>query len=177
MTITCVVVLFVWFLLSAMMQMNLRFMTSFKKCDLFSLIPNWKLFAPRPGTSDYHLVYRHFDLQNRWSQWQEIPIDHNEHFWRVMWNPEKRLVKMLSDVVREGSQLAQKMGLNALLHSLPYLAVLNHVSCLPELTLSRKAQFMILKTEGLFNDEEPQLVFLSAVHDLHSFQATPLQSV
>ena len=167
MTAISIVVLVTWFLVTCLSQFHWQPMERLKTNDICALIPNWKLFAPRPGTSDYYLVVRDYGPLEGWGRWREIPLGHSRSPWRFLWNPQKRQVKMLTDVVRDGSQLARHLPLEGLVLSLPYLAILNYVTFIRRPPLCLQTQFMILKTEGTLDKEEPQLVFLSAIHDLH----------
>ena len=48
-----------WAMLSALNQFGHgRLIRPVKQRDLFSLIPIWTFFAPRPGITDFNLVYR-----------------------------------------------------------------------------------------------------------------------
>jgi hypothetical protein len=177
MTAACILLLLIWFVISLFHQFDVKLIAALKRRDIASLIPHWKLFAPRPGTSDYHLVFRDYDAHAGWSRWRELPIsDGPWSFWRGIWNPGKRRIKMLSDVVRDGSKLVTIIPLADLILTLPYLAVLNYVSRLPRANASLSTQFMVLKSDGFSDDREPQLVFLSAMHDLDSSVLVPLHA-
>jgi hypothetical protein len=166
MTIICIVILAGWFLISLAAQMNARPVAYLRARDIFSLIPNWSFFAPRPGTSDYHLVFRDSDESGEWSRWREIPLNEKRTLWGAIWNPQKRRTKTLSDVVRALIGLAQKKTLNDFSLTLPYLSILNYISSFPRSGQSLQTQFMILKSEGFFDDQEPQFLFLSNMHNL-----------
>lgn len=71
----------------------------FLESDVFSIIPSWNFFAPNPGTTDYHLLYRDKLESGELSVWREIPIDKEPSLLRAVWNPRKRKSKVLSDVV------------------------------------------------------------------------------
>jgi hypothetical protein len=167
MTVICIAILAVWLLVSLLAQLNVKVVAPLKAHDLFSLIPNWSFFAPRPGTSDYHLVFRDCDWNGEWSRWKEIPLtERRRTLWGAIWNPEKRKTKTLSDVVRGLVRLAQDKTLGDFSFTLPYLSILNYVSSLPRVAPSKQTQFMILKSEGFFSDQDPQFLFLSNMHNL-----------
>ena len=98
MTIICIVILAGWFLISLAAQMNARPVAYLRARDIFSLIPNWSFFAPRPGTSDYHLVFRDSDESGEWSRWREIPLNEKRTLWGAIWNPQKRLTRSFGGV-------------------------------------------------------------------------------
>jgi hypothetical protein len=165
-TTTCIVVLSGWFLISALAQLNVKGIAWLKLRDVFSLIPNWSFFAPRPGTSDYHLLFRDSDVSGEWGKWREIPLASRRTLWGALWNPEKRKTKVLSDVVRGLVRLAQNQGFKDFSLTLPYLAILNYVSSIHRSKACLQTQFMILQSEGFFADRDPQFLFMSGMHNL-----------
>lgn len=166
MTIFCIVLLAVWFLVSALSQLNVRLLKPLKDRDIFSLIPNWSFFAPRPGTSDYHLLFRDVDSRGEYSKWRELSLSDDRTLSGAIWNAQKRNRKVLSDVVRGLVRLAQDKSRKDFSLTLPYLAILNYVSSLPRSNREVNTQFMILLSHGFFTDKDPQFVFMSNVHRL-----------
>jgi hypothetical protein len=166
MTAICIVILAGWFLISVLAQLNIKAVARLKAHDIFSLIPNWSFFAPRPGTSDYHLLFRDADSAGEWSRWREIPLANRRTLWGAIWNPQKRNTKALSDVVRGLVRLAQDQTFKNFSLTLPYLAILNYVSSIPRSTPCVQTQFMILKSEGFFADQDPQFLFMSNMHNV-----------
>lgn len=71
----------------------------FRAYDVLSLVPAWNFFAPNPGTTDYHLLYRDKLESGEVSVWKEIPIDKEPTILKAIWNPHKRKSKVLSDVI------------------------------------------------------------------------------
>ncbi len=166
MTTICIVILAAWFLISALAQLKWAPTKWLKAHDHFSLIPNWSFFAPRPGTSDYHLVFRDTDSNGAAGQWREIPLADKRTLWGAVWNPQKRRTKTLSDVVRGLVILSQDRTLRDYSLTLPYLAILNYISSIPRSGPSVQTQFMILKSEGFYSERDPQFLFLSKEHRL-----------
>ncbi len=182
MTPICLVILSAWFLISALSQLNLaggegsRLGKNFyrvlgaakalKARDIFSLIPNWSFFAPRPGTSDYHLLFRDIGADGECGKWRELSLSDARTLWGAIWNAQKRSRKVLSDVVRGLVRLAQDKSRKDFCLTLPYLAILNYVSSLPRNDRSVRTQFMILMSHGFLSEQDPQFVFMSNVHRL-----------
>jgi hypothetical protein len=166
MTTIIIIILIAWFIISALSQLNVRRIVALKSHDVFSLIPNWSFFAPRPGTSDYHLLFRDVNSRGEPGKWQEIPLAERRSLWGAIWNPQKRRTKTLSDVVRGLLRLAQDKSLRDYSFTLPYLAILNYISSLPHPELSVQTQFMILKSDGFFSKQDPEFLFLSNLHGL-----------
>ena len=163
-TTLCILALCVWFAISALAQLNRGAVKKLKDHDAFSLIPNWSFFAPRPGTSDYHLLFRDTDGAGVGGEWQEIPLAQRRTLLGAVWNPQKRKTKTLSDVVRGLVLLSQDRSLREYSLTLPYLIILNYVSALSRPERAGWTQFMILKSEGFYSTQEPQFIFLSKQH-------------
>lgn len=166
MTTVSIALLTVWLLASAYSQTKGRGVGRLRSHDIFSLIPNWSFFAPRPGTSDYHLLFRDIAADGAPLSWEEIPLADKRSLRGALWNPQKRKTKTLSDVVRGLLVLAQDTTLKDYSMTLPYLAILNYVSSLPRPAGRLETQFMILKSEGFFSRDDPKFLFLSNLHSL-----------
>jgi hypothetical protein len=166
MTTICILILAAWFLVSALAQLNVPRVAALKAYDFFSLIPNWSFFAPRPGTSDYHLLFRDLTSSGEPGKWKEIPLADERTLWGAIWNPTKRRTKTLSDVVRGLLRIAQDSSLKDYSLTLPYLAILNYISSIPRSDSPCQTQFMILKSDGFFSDKDPEFLFMSNIHRL-----------
>jgi hypothetical protein len=166
MSALCVVILTAWFLISALSQLKIPRISRLKTHDIFSLIPNWTFFAPRPGTSDYHLLFRDVNCEGESCKWQEIPLAERRTLWGALWNPQKRKTKTLSDIVRGLVTIAQDRSIKDYSLTLPYLVILNYISFLPRSLPCKETQFMILKSDGFFSEHEPQFLFLSNQHQV-----------
>jgi hypothetical protein len=165
-TVICIAILGAWFLISALSQLNFARTKWLKARDIFSLIPNWSFFAPRPGTSDYHLLFRDISSKGECGKWQELTLADARTLSGAIWNAPKRSRKVLSDVVRGLVRMAQDKSRKDFSLTLPYLAILNYVSSLPRDDRSVGTQFMILMSHGFFPERDPQFVFMSNVHNL-----------
>jgi hypothetical protein len=167
MTIVVIVILALWLLISALSQLKVRGTSTLRNYDFFSLIPNWSFFAPRPGTSDYHLLFRDCDADGKFGKWQELPLADERTILGAIWNPQKRNKKALSDTVRSIAQISQDKALRAgIAFTIPYLVTLNYISSMSRADSTIQTQFMILKSDGFFSEHDPELVFLSNVHRL-----------
>lgn len=166
MTTFVILLLALWLLLSALTQLKLRVFQRLKARDIFSLLPNWSFFAPRPGTFDYHILFRDSDSSGEFGKWEEVPLADQRTLWGAVWNPQKRNKKALSDAVH-AITLRSKDGPGTRIQlSIPYLAALNYISSIPRSNGSTHTQFMILRSEGFLWNRDPELVFLSYVHRL-----------
>lgn len=167
-----------------------------RSLDFFSLIPSWNFFAPNPGTNDYHLLYREQLDETTYGVWREVPFPKQSGLLRLLWNPRKRRGKVLSDVVvslgravaaaRETAveQLPRAVAetreyeaeltrlisdeLQPLKLSIPYLIILNYLNGLPHSPFGRSIQFLFAQTEGFDPRAEPDILYVSELHDLAS---------
>lgn len=166
MTVFALALLLLWLLLSAVCQVKHPLVAVIRRRDVCSLIPNWSFFAPRPGTNDYHLLFRDCDVAGACRSWQEIPLADARTLWGAVWNPQKRNKKALSDTVRSLLQISRGPLHGSVYLTIPYLATLNYISSLPHARSSVATQFMIMQSDGFISAQDPQLVFISNVHRL-----------
>lgn len=164
MTVIAICLFAVWLLLSALYQLKVKRVEALRARDTFSLIPNWSFFAPRPGTVDYHLLFRDCDAAGKLARWHELPLADPRTVRGAVWNPQKRNKKALSDAVRGLASMSRTYGSQSIHISIPYIATLNYISSLPRKSVARATQFMILQSDGYFSKQDPQLVFISRVH-------------
>lgn len=134
--------------------------------DCFGLLPLWTFFAPSPGQTDYHLLYRDQIGDNEASQWSEIPLTEPRKVYSGFWNPEKRSKKVLSDVVQMLIEYSSALHGTPrdLVLSTPYVLVLNVVMSEPKSMDARRRMFVIAQSHGFLHTAEPQPVVRSALH-------------
>lgn len=156
-----------WFLVSVLVQfVPPRWDAKLRKYDLFSLLPRWTFFAPNPGTTDFHLLYRDRLENGSFGLWKEIPLTEKRTWWKAVWNPEKRNSKLLTDAVRGLMRIAGMYSAKGYKTTMPYLVILNFVSSLPRWNLSDGTQFLIMESFGFYSDRTPRAVFRSEIHRL-----------
>ena len=64
-------------------------------------IPQWRFFAPTPGTSNHHILYRTRTKQNdegQWGTWEEMISSNDSTLLSTIWNPNSRYVKANFDL-------------------------------------------------------------------------------
>jgi hypothetical protein len=163
-----VVLLEVWFVLSIVQQFGPSWFERVREFDIFGLLPLWTFFAPNPGHSDYHLVYRDRAADGTLTAWQELVLAEERDPSAFLWNPQKRSKKVLADVAATLAEYGNlQVSEDALMLSLPYLILLNVVSAL-EPHESSERQFALVETFG-FRRFEPNRVLL--VSDFHTLSA------
>ena len=103
-----VLLLTIWFVASVVVQLNVwegappavhRNVRVIHTLDVLGAVPSWNFFAPNPGTTDYHLLYRDRLDSGEISDWREAPIDKESTLLKAIWNPGKRKSKVLADVI------------------------------------------------------------------------------
>lgn len=154
-----------WLLVSLLFQTKrVRFVDVLKRHDHFAMIPAWSFFAPNPGTSDIHLLYRDKLIDGNVTYWKQIRWETNAV--RVVWNPHKRLQKGISDMATDVQRYASgnlKHGERVLVHP-GFIALLNYVSRLQHTPFAEFTQFCIARSFGAHSEERAELTFLSNFH-------------
>jgi hypothetical protein len=168
MTVIVIVVLGLWFFASILGQFDGEPVTRLKNHDHYALIPRWTFFAPRPGVTDYHLLFQLHDDESS-SSWKEEFLADQRTVWGAIWNPLKRNKKALSDAVRSLGVISSDLSKDELWkiqYTIPYLAVLSYLSERPHRASATHIRFMILESDGFIAKDEPRLLFLSEKHRL-----------
>lgn len=153
-----------WFGLSVANQFHRgKVIGRVKRRDVFALIPTWTFFAPRPGTTDFRVMYRDCSLSGGFSRWLEMREDRPGPL-RAVWNPAKRAGKGTTDMCNTLLRMArQDLGKRIYLQ-IPYLTLLNYVSAAPRTEVSHLRQFAIVRTSGHDAPRDTALLFVSALH-------------
>jgi hypothetical protein len=169
-TIVIGVVFGAWLVLSALNQYEHgRLVSRVKRRDLFSLIPVWTFFAPRPGITDFNVLYRDRSPEGAYSPWRELePLD--AYALRGVWNPRKRMRKGITDVCNAMMRISGRRIGSRMYVQLPYLMLLNSVCAAPCSVPGSERQFAIVRTFGYTPLREPHILFVSALHRLEEPQ-------
>ena len=137
--------------------------------DIFGLIPIWTFFAPNPGNTDVHLLYRDRAEDGSTSAWRDVPLEKRQSAFEF-WSPRRRIGKGVVDIVpdltantrREPRAPVDKKRVLGF----PYLLLLNYVCHQPLDFRAEMRQFAIARTHGRETEGEPDVIFLSAFHRL-----------
>lgn len=157
--------LVVWLILTVASQFRSSFTARLNRWDKFHLLPRYTFFAPRPGCTDYFLVYRDVDKAGRAGDWIELITPEDITAVQSLWHPRKRLSKALCDIVASLSQLGGSGAPSSVNLTLPYLIVLNRVMEQPQRLPSACArEFLIAETGGVAADVPLRALFRSEVH-------------
>lgn len=155
-----------WLILTIFNQFSFKWVNQMKKKDVFHLLPSWTFFAPNPGTSDYHIVYRTMDVNENISAFIEIPLHNNRQLMHACWNSSKRVKKALTDLVMSLKKLCavQDLKKEKLQVSFSYIALLNFLTHLEKSSSVKFIQFAILESKGYNDTNPPQLLICSDFH-------------
>jgi hypothetical protein len=150
-----------WFLVSVLNQFQYgRLVSRLKEYDVAALIPTWTFFAPRPGTTDYRLIYRDRIVDEGESSWQALSVD-PPGAWKFLWHPQKRLEKLITDCVLSLLPTYDPARLDHLL-GVPYLVLLSMVETENRDFRTDERQFAILAIDHGDDGRSVDLVFISA---------------
>ncbi|QEM43557.1 hypothetical protein [Mycolicibacterium grossiae] len=162
-----IVVFTCWTVLTVLNQVdNQRINDAIHRHDPLNLIPKWTFFAPRPGRSDYHLLYREVTPKIGVSGWTEVPIVSRRQLSHGLWNPGRRRAKVVIDSVNSLAHQLERLQASRpdtpeyelsehLLISIPYLVLLNIVLNASEQAPEADAfrQFVIAERLGGRDDD------------------------
>ncbi len=163
-------VLSAWFIGSILQQFGFKWFERISAYDAFLLLPIWTFFAPNPGRSDYHVVYRDRRADGSVTAWREVEVAECRRPYTWLWNPEKRSKKVISDFVATIAtmKLRDRASDAAVMLSLPYLLLLNTVCNIDTDPGATHRQFVLLETFGFNPTAAPQVLLRS---DFHPFAA------
>jgi hypothetical protein len=136
--------------------------------NVCGLIPTWTFFAPNPGMTDYHLLYRDRLADGSFDNWRQVELKGPENGVRLaLWNPTKRKHKALSDTVNALIGLSKHRVGDALMVTVPYVLVLNFVTSRPHSLGTTATQFMVMEHSGFAHEPERSRVLVrSGLHRL-----------
>jgi hypothetical protein len=143
-----------------------RFRTRLRHWDFLALIPEWNFFAPTPGQGDFHLLFRDELTDGALTDWEEVSLPDSRALHTALWNPKKRTRKALFDCAQELSVHLRDLADTNPQASIPYLTLLQYVSCRERLPGAVRTQFLLMYSEGMLSDAEPVIVHLSLWHGL-----------
>lgn len=139
--------------------------TPVKRHDVLALIPTWTFFAPRPGVTDFHLMYRDCSASGGYSSWHELRTPRAGAL-KGLWNPSKRQGKGVTDMCNTVLRLSRQNLGRRIYVQVPYLVLLNAACAAPRTNVSHMRQFAIVRTTGHDAPRETTMLFVSALHRL-----------
>lgn len=164
-----------WFVLSIIVQfagVNRkldRVLDPVRSADRFSLLPAWTFFAPRPGQTDIHLLYRDFFSPDRASPWHEAMAEGSLRPCDPVWSPSKRSRKVLVDLTQGLMEKASGDTIGRFRLAGEYICILNYVVHLDSTPFSSHRQFALAESKGALRRTELSAMFVSDVHPLPDY--------
>lgn len=135
----------------------------FKSADPFSLLPNWRFFAPNPSMHDMHLIYRTLDSGNDTSEWRSIDVLSERKFRQIAWFPTRRLSKSVFDLSSDILQVIHK-GFGYIIQIPAYRVLIEylraHIRDGTEVDVVG-FQFALARSTGYDRSYDPEIIFTS----------------
>ncbi|MEI5526046.1 DUF5819 family protein [Streptomyces brasiliscabiei] len=133
--------------------------------DIFSMLPNWRFFAPNPAMFDYHFLYRAVNADGSTSDWSDISGIEDRKPSHLVWFPTRRADKSVFDACQEILQLLDQ-GFSASVRTPAYRLVTEHVRARvgaqgEASDEARGFQFALASATGYDTRHRPQLLFVS----------------
>jgi hypothetical protein len=165
-----------WFVITILWQFDLiREKVKFLyKLNFFNAIPIWTFFAPTPGITDTHIIYRDKFSTGEISDWKEIGLLEERKWYHFFWNPHKRKSKLVVDALSQIKNLKNKNEQKQfddselqyrIKFSKGYLILLNLVmgfNKISENSISR--QFIVVDSYLITGRRQPMPIFSSPFH-------------
>ncbi|MDL5206016.1 hypothetical protein [Streptomyces sp. ALI-76-A] len=129
--------------------------------DTFSVLPNWRFFAPEPATHDYHFFYRTLNTAGETSPWQAVDVIAGRRFRQIAWFPSRRSEKAVFDICSEILGLIDK-GFPTVVRTPGYQVIVSHLRH----RIAREApakgfQFALARATGYDTSTAPEMIFVS----------------
>lgn len=163
-------VLGAWAVLTTLNQHPRRGFDRLRVLDPAGLwIPDWRFFAPDPGTLDYHVLYRDRLPDGSMTLWTEIDVFERRRLGQVLVHPNRRREKALYDAVNDLTRYRppEGGGPEDIQLSVGYLTLLTFVThAARHHEDADRTQFLIAMSTGFDEREEPYPVFTSNLHPL-----------
>lgn len=170
-SVLVVTILAGWLIVSILAQhkRTRRFVSIIVSRDICSLVPVWTFFAPNPGRTDLYLLYRDAAADGETTSWKEIVLG-GERTLFTLWNPLRRIRKAIidlaPDLTRDVNYRPHEPVTKQKVLGFPYLLLLNYVCLQPADFRAKTRQFAVARTNGFGTEDQPEVVFLSAFHQL-----------
>jgi hypothetical protein len=161
---------FGWLILTCLNQPGFVSNEWLLKFDRFHLVPSWSFFAPNPGISDYNLLMRNKLADGTVTAFSEIPLRGKKNVATALFNPGRRLQKVLHDHARTLIKLIEtdvtEENKENIKLTFSYISILNYCADRPAMPGSEYVQFVILESFGYNELTETRLIINSEFHKL-----------
>lgn len=138
------------------------------------ILPIWTFFAPRPGMSDTHILYRDKLQGGDVTGWEEVTLVEERSSLHWLWNPRKRMDKVAVDALSEvksikNAGMEQEVDDELLEHQIKlskgYLLLMNMVFARPKIADASSArQFSVVDATHATGERAVVPIFFSPFH-------------
>lgn len=132
------------------------------------VLPDWRFFAPNPGVHDNHILFRDELPDGEVTDWQEVTVVRQRKLSHIVWYPDRREEKIFFDAINEIAKTVHDERMKDpgdVQITCAYLFLLNYLTHHVEHhDKAIKTQFLITRSDGRAEQEEPLILFLSNLH-------------
>ncbi|MFF8842427.1 hypothetical protein ACF08N_06785 [Streptomyces sp. NPDC015127] len=133
--------------------------------DTFSVLPNWRFFAPTPAMHDYHFLYRTLDADGTTSPWRGVDVIEGRKPWQIAWFPTRRPEKAVFDICSEILHVIDK-GFAVVTRTSAYRTLTEYLRATVDAQgdaarTVRGFQFALARATGYDRSGDPEMVFVS----------------
>jgi len=155
----------VWFLLTIAFQRKNAVSARIGRFDQLNLIPRWSFFAPDPGASNYHFVYRSRGNETSATPWHELNLCPRGRLF-VLWNPRKRYREGMIELFQLLALSSREHSAERLQFTAPYIILLEVARKRLEGSLLPREfyQFALVESRGPSGASAPLVRFYSLTH-------------
>ncbi|GAA2248755.1 MULTISPECIES: hypothetical protein [Kitasatospora] len=157
-----------WGSFTALRQMGLARNLLVRLNWLGRIVPNYRFFGPTPSMHDLHILVRDKLSGGRVGRWRELDVAQERRPVHTLWAPHRRVEKGLLDAAREMAVIRRRNAETRQWRTtIAYLALLNIATFgVPHDSDARQTQFAIARAAAYEQGVEPEILFVSAFHDL-----------
>lgn len=160
-----------WLVISVLSQHPQRIFDRLRRHDpTGSLIPDWRFFAPEPAQHDFALLRRTLEEDGTETPWENVIDIQPRLWWHGFWFPERRRDKALHDLCDQVTRHMSLLGddeTKVPAYALMRGVVERHVrASIKGDRKPRGFQFVIARSSGYDDAEEPEYIYLSRFEKL-----------
>lgn len=135
------------------------------------LIPNWKFFAPNPGTEDFVLLYRQLTRgAAEWSQWQYVVEPEPARLWHSFFSKKSRHDKGVLDIVSTLQSMVGVEGLERQVEACRRLIENTVIRITPQDGSVQKIQVLLARGKGFDPNGTPTYDYLFEPVDIRKVE-------
>lgn len=159
-----------WFVASILSQHPQRIFDRLRRAEPTGVaLPDWRFFAPEPARYDFVVLYRTLRADGTETPWQAVAEPKPRTLRHAVWFPERRLDKAVHDLCDHLTQQLNVFGddgTGAPAYALLSGMVRRKVDESATGDRPRGFQFLIARSSGYDEGEEPRYMYLSRFEKL-----------